>query len=170
MHRISREQAEQEWLTQRGEQVCLICALRERAAAEGLLLRRTAHTTAVLTRYPLRWGHVLVLTNAHVTTFDEVALEVWREASEQALLAARALERATGALRCYVASFGSTVGELPLSSPHLHVHVIPIHDPADKPSTVIGWQNGVYAGGADEWAALSAMLLAAWDSVAAAAT
>lgn len=45
-----------------------------------------------------------------------------------------------------------------MSSPHLHLHVIPIYEPDDKPSRVLTWEHGVLVLSDAELAALAAEL------------
>jgi diadenosine tetraphosphate (Ap4A) HIT family hydrolase len=144
---------------------CVICALRDGRAGHRYMLAETPHTTTLLSRYPRRWGHVIVLVNAHVTRFSEVADGAWREASEQALRAARAVERALAPARCYVASLGTVRDDLPMSSPHVHLHVVPTYDAADRPKTVFDSQPGFYSGEDAEWDELHRAVLEGWRAV-----
>ena len=125
-------------------------------------LARSAHAVAVLTRYPVRWGHVMVILRAHAERLGDVAPEVWADASRLAHAAAVAVERALDPARCYVASLGTSDDSLPMTFPHLHLHVIPVADPAARPSDVLTWRNGIVDGAPDEWAALRARLLDVW--------
>jgi hypothetical protein len=45
---------------------------------------------------------------------------------------------------------------------HLHLHVIPVHDPEDRPASVFSWQEGVYVAERDEWIALRDRYREAW--------
>jgi hypothetical protein len=65
--------------------------------------------------------------------------------------------------RCYVASTGSSAGEeLTQTSRHVHVHVIPLYEPDDKPADIFSWSEGVYVGEPEEWEALAASYRAVW--------
>ncbi len=136
---------------------CFLCAL----AAEPLVA--AAHSALVLPRYGVRWGALLVVTRAHVTSFAELDREVWLELADLAWRSARALERVLAPLRCYVAALGSARDDLPMSSPHLHLQIIPIFDKDDKPASVLSWTHGVVVGSPDERRTLAAALTAALD-------
>jgi diadenosine tetraphosphate (Ap4A) HIT family hydrolase len=64
------------------------------------------------------------------------------------------VERVQKPRRVYVASTGSSAGEITQSSEHLHVHVIPLYDVDDKPSSIFSWSEGVYVAEREEWEAL----------------
>lgn len=72
-------------------------------------------------------------------------------------------ERALRSARCYVASLGAASDDLPMTSPHLHLHVIPIYKAEDKPSAVLTWDRGVTIADEEEWAELHRILLGAWE-------
>ena len=158
---ISREQAVARVTRERGAD-CLICELRERADESGLLLHRDGYTTVLLSRYPRQWGHILVLLDQHCTRFAELPPGVWSAVSAASHRAARMLERALQPARCYIASLGSAREDLPMSSPHLHMHVIPIADADARPAEIFSWQRGVYDAPPDEWRALRELLLDHW--------
>ena len=154
-----------ERLAEEHREGCIVCALRDGRAGPRYALDATPRTTVLLSRYPRRWGHVLVLVNAHVTSFTEVSTEAWLEASAQSLRAARAVERALAPVRCYVASLGTAKSEIAMSSPHLHLHVVPTYDEADRPKTVFDAERGLYAADEEEWRELHARLTGAWASI-----
>ncbi len=143
---------------------CLICELL-RPAAEPLTIAESARVVVLLPRFATRWGHVMVVPREHVTSFSDVTDALWEESSRLALCAARAIERSMSPLRCYVASLGAPREDLPMTSAHLHVHVIPIYDVADRPRTVLTWSNGVHVGTEAEWHDLRDRLLEAWGQV-----
>jgi diadenosine tetraphosphate (Ap4A) HIT family hydrolase len=78
------------------------------------------------------------------------------------------VERIQRPRRCYLAATGSNsdVGELTQSSRHLHMHVIPIYESEDRPSSVFSWSEGVYVGEPSEWAELLAVYREEWKSCA----
>lgn len=45
---------------------------------------------------------------------------------------------------------------------HLHLHVLPVHDPEDRPASVFSWQEGVYVAERREWEALREQYVRAW--------
>ena len=132
-----------------GEAPCLLCALRDRADLALPIIARGKHCRALLPRWVRRQGHVLVILEQHVTTLGEVSDEAWLEAQSLALAAGRALERAFAPARVYLAALGSTSGELPMTSAHLHVHAIPVLAD-DRPSDVLSWSAGAYRCSDDE--------------------
>lgn len=159
--RISRAEAVARALAERGDAPCLICALRDGAAGPRWVVAEGEHSLALLSRYPLRWGHVLVALRGHVERFTDVEDAVWADASRLALRVARALERALAPRRVYVASLGAAAPGLPMSSPHLHLHVVPLADADDKPSAVFTLSEGTYCGTDPEWAELRERITAA---------
>lgn len=159
--RIARDEAVARALAERGGAACLICALRDGAAGPRWVLAEGEHSLALLSRYPLRWGHTLVAIRGHVERFSEVDDAAWAEAGRLALRVARALERALAPRRVYVASLGAAAPDLPMSSPHLHLHVVPLHDPGDRPSAVFTLSEGTVDGTAAEWAELRERIAAA---------
>lgn len=158
--RITRDEATARVSAERGDEPCLMCAIRDGKLGTPHVLERGRYCRVVLARYGLRRGHALVLVDRHVTSFAEVDDAAWAEASELALSTARRIERALSPVRCYVASLGSAASDVPMSSPHLHLHVVPIYERTDKPSSVLTWENGVVAASDDELAALLARLSA----------
>lgn len=140
------------------DDVCLVCAMRDGKLGAPHVVARGRHCRVVLARYAVRVGHALVLVDEHVTRFADVDDAAWAEATGLALSTARRIERVLQPVRCYVASLGSAEAGVPMSSPHLHLHVVPIYDPGDKPSRVLTWAHGVIAPSDDELADLAAKL------------
>ena len=119
------------------------------------------HARAVLTQYPVRWGHVLVVARRHVTSFTAIDDAAHDAMMRLARDAARRLERAMRPARVFVASLGCAHEGLVATSPHLHVHVVPVMDPDARPRDVLTWENGIDEGDAAEWAALRETLRSA---------
>lgn len=134
--------------------VCSMCRIVETEPP----LASTAHAAIVLNRFPLRWGHLLVVSRRHVTTFAEVSSEEHAEAGALVLRSARVLERRMRPARVFTASLGTARAIVPMSSPHLHWHVIPVENAGERPSEVLSWSNGVFAAEAREWDELAAAL------------
>ena len=88
----------------------------------------------------------------------------WAAASALAREAAIAAEGALDPARCYVAALGTSEAGLPMTFPHLHLHVIPVPDARLRPREVLTWQNGVLDAEEAEWEALAESLRAAWPS------
>jgi diadenosine tetraphosphate (Ap4A) HIT family hydrolase len=103
-----------------------------------------------------------VMPKSHVTSFNEVDEHVWSRTNRLAHHAARVAERVMRPRRVYLASTGSSAGELTQTSVHLHIHVIPLYLPDDKPADIFSWTEGVYVAEHDEWEELRASYRAAW--------
>jgi diadenosine tetraphosphate (Ap4A) HIT family hydrolase len=139
-----------------------MCAIRDRAAGPTLVVHEDEGQLVILPRYVRRWGQVMVMPKHHATSFADVDDATWRETNALALRAARTVERALSPRRCYVASTGSSAGEITQSSTHLHVHVIPLHDADDRPADIFSWADGVFIAEPDEWSELLERIRAAW--------
>ncbi len=161
MNRISRGEAVERASAERGSAPCLVCAILGGSAGRVFPVLRGDRATVVLARYALRPGHLLVLAHRHATRFQDLPPAEWIEMAGLAHRAARALEREVDAARCYVASLGADSPEAPMSSPHLHLHVVPLASPDEKPSAVLTWSEGVYVDTPENWSALQARLEAA---------
>lgn len=159
--RIPRAEALRRIAAEGGTPDCLMCAIRNRAVGPVHAIHEDEETLVMLPRYVTRWGQIMVLPKAHAVRFGEVAPALWARVDALAHRAARVVERSRRPWRVYVASTGSGA-ELTQSSMHLHVHVIPLQDPGDKPSSIFSWQEGVLVGADEEWAALRRDYLEAW--------
>jgi diadenosine tetraphosphate (Ap4A) HIT family hydrolase len=144
MQRLSKDEAVAQVRAERGEAACLICTLVAVSTTERSVVAERAGARLLIPRYALRRGHVLVVAEEHVTRFRDLSPETWAAMSTLALEAARALEDTLQAGRVYVASLGTTKETVPMSSPHLHMHVVPLKDDAERPSTVFTWDGGVF--------------------------
>lgn len=137
---------------------CVPCAWVSRPRA----LAESEHAVALLTPYPVRWGHVLVVLRAHRLRLEEATPEEWADASLLAHAAGRAVERALNPARCYVAALGTSEPDLPMTFQHLHFHVIPVEEAGARPADVLTWRHGIYEGTDAEWDAMFEALRAAW--------
>jgi diadenosine tetraphosphate (Ap4A) HIT family hydrolase len=160
---VSRDEALAAIARERGDAACLMCAICARAAGDVHAIHEDDRQLVVLPRYVRRWGQIMVIPKAHVTTFDAVDPDLWAETNMLTLRAARVVERVMAPRRCYLASTGSSAGELVQSSTHLHVHVIPLHEPDDKPADIFSWAGGVLVAEPEEWSALRDRYAAAWQ-------
>jgi diadenosine tetraphosphate (Ap4A) HIT family hydrolase len=158
--RISKEEAIARALAEREQEGCLVCALLAGRAGPMYLLHQGVHARALLSRYPRNWGQALILIETHTTRFSELDPEVWREANELAYAVARRLEQTLSPIRCFVTCLGTARTDLPMSSPHIHLHVDPVYDPDERPSTVLTLEHGALEAEPEEWEALRALL--AW--------
>lgn len=146
---------------------CLMCAIAAREVGPVYAVHEDERMLVMLPRYVRRWGHMMVMPKAHVVAYGEIDPAQWLEASRLALVAARVIERVQRPRRCYVASTGSSAGELTQTSRHLHLHVIPLYEPDDKPSDIFSWSEGVYVAEPPEWEALRDAYREAWPAAAA---
>lgn len=151
---VSRAEALDRIRTEGGEPSCLMCAVRDREVGDAHAVLEDDEMLVFLPRYVRRWGQVLVMPKVHAVSFTEISAELWARANALAHRGARVVEAVRRPRRCYVASTGSSGGELTQSSQHLHIHVIPLYDADDKPSSTFSWQEGVWIAKRDEWEAL----------------
>lgn len=161
---IARAEALQRIRDEVGTPACLMCALADDRAGPRWVVSEDDEQLVILPRYVRRWGQVMVIPKAHVVSFTDVDDALWTRASQLAHRAARAIEAALSPLRCYLASTGSAAGEITQSSTHLHIHVIPLYEPDDKPSDIFSWSDGVYVADDEEWRGLHALLVDAWQA------
>jgi diadenosine tetraphosphate (Ap4A) HIT family hydrolase len=159
---IPRAEALERILDERGDAACLMCAIRDRRAGPVYALYEDDANLVLLPRYVRRWGQVMVIPKVHTTTFAEVDEAAFATMNALVLRAARTAERVMQPRRCYLASTGSSAGELVQSSTHLHVHVIPLHEPDDKPADIFSWASGVLVAEPDEWLELLRRYEAGW--------
>lgn len=141
---------------------CVMCALVERGSSPHVLAG-SRRAIALLARYGVRRGHILVVLRRHVERWEDLAWPDFQNAQRLAWEAARALERALDVSRVYVASLGSAV-QRPMTFPHHHLHVVPTYrgDRSDRPARVFTWERGVVVQGDADALALSKVLRAAW--------
>jgi diadenosine tetraphosphate (Ap4A) HIT family hydrolase len=129
---------------------CSMCHLVE---SDEPLAQNTSAVLA-LNRFPLRWGHLLVVTRRHITSFGAIEAEEHREVSELVLRGARILEQVFRPVRVFTASLGTGRSDVPMSSPHLHWQLVPTDHEGERPSEVLTWSNGVIEASEEEWAGL----------------
>jgi len=141
---------------------CVMCGLVAHAP-ETHVLSKSRRSIAVLARYGVRRGHVLVVMRRHVERFEDVSWPDWEDAQRLAWEAARAVESALDATRVYVAALGSVV-QRPMTFPHQHLHVVPTYrgDRRDRPARVFTWAEGVVVHDGDEAEELAEAIRAAW--------
>lgn len=159
---VTRDEALARIREEGGTPACLMCAIRDGAVGDLHAVFEDDAMLVMLPRYVRRWGHVLVMPRAHVVSFSEVDPALWARTNALVHKAARVVEAVQRPRRVYVASTGSSAGELTQSSQHLHVHVIPLYEADDKPSSIFSWQEGVYVAERGEWEELRERYLRAW--------
>lgn len=153
---IPRHEALARIIAEGGSPVCLMCAIRDRKVGDTHVVHEDDEMLVILPRYVRRWGHVMIMPKLHVTAFSAIDPASHQRMSSLSLQCARMVERIQKPRRVYVASTGSSAGEITQSSEHLHVHVIPLYDVDDKPSSIFSWSEGVYVAERDEWETLRA--------------
>jgi len=151
---ITRDEA----LQQLDDTDCVVCDVLGGAFGEPLIVARATGCVAVLPRFAVRRGHAMVALTRHVEHISELSEDEWLTACGLARRIAIALEALMRPLRCYVASLGTARGGLPMTSPHVHLHVVPLYDRQDKPSDVFTWERGVHVATESEWQKLRVAL------------
>lgn len=145
-----------------------MCALLHREAGPVHAVFEDPRALVMLPRYVRRWGQMMVIPKAHVTSYREVEATTWAYANQLAHTAAQVVEHVQKPRLCYVASIGSNpvVKELAQSSRHLHIHVIPVYQAQDRPADIFSWAEGVYVADPPEWEALRQQYQDAWQALA----
>jgi diadenosine tetraphosphate (Ap4A) HIT family hydrolase len=161
---ISRQEALDRIRAEGGSPPCLMCAINARRVGAVYAIHEDQELIVMLPRYVRRWGQVLVTPKPHHTAFSDIEPALWARTCAAAHRAARLVELQLKPRRVYVASTGSSAGELTQSSMHLHIHVIPLYELDDKPADIFSWQDGIYVAEPDEWESLRDRLAAAWPN------
>jgi len=159
---IPRHEALARIIAEGGSPVCLMCAVRDRKVGDTHVIHEDDEMLVILPRYVRRWGHVMIMPKIHVTAFLGIDPALFLRMSTLSLQCSRMVERVLKPRRVYVASTGSSAGEITQSSEHLHVHVIPLYEVDDKPSSIFSWSEGVYVAERDEWEAFRTSLAEAF--------
>lgn len=139
-----------------------MCAINDRRVGAVYAIYEDDAMMVMLPRYVRRWGHVLVTPKPHYTAFSAIDPALWARANHLAHQAAQMVERVMQPRRVYVASTGSSAGEIVQSSMHLHIHVIPLYELDDKPGDIFSWAGGIYIAEPAEWEELQARYRAAF--------
>lgn len=147
-----------------GDPECLMCAIARGEVGELHTVHADDDVLVFLPRYVRCWGHVCIMPKRHVTSYGEAPIDLWSKVSIVGHRVAQLVEALERPRRCYLASTGSSAGELTQSSRHLHLHVIPVHDPEDRPASVFSWQEGVWVAEREEWIALRDRYREAWSA------
>jgi len=159
---ISRDEALRRIRAEGGQPSCLMCSIIERQVGQVYAIHEDDTSLVMLPRYVRRWGHVMIVPKEHITNFTAASAALWAETSALAHRAAQMVEAVMHPKRCYMASTGSSAGELTQTSRHLHVHVIPLYTADDRPSDIFSWSAGVYVGEPTEWHDLQRRYVDAW--------
>jgi len=156
-HKISKADALEKLARERAHpEDCLMCEVMAHPH-DNLVLYRDKQITAFLSKYPRTWGHVVIATNAHLTSVSEIPVADYTHCFELARQFAAKQELALKPVNTYIASIGAA-DNLLNTCPHFHVHVLPIYERTTKPAAVFTWDHGVYDGSATEWAELKKAL------------
>ncbi len=158
--RIERDVAVTRAVAERPEGSCLVCAILAGEAGPTWVVHEGEHVRVVLSRYPRNWGQAMVLLRRHVTSFSALDPMEWAEATEAARRTAVQMEKVLDPVRCFVSCLGTAHSDLPMSSPHMHLHVDPVYDADQRPRTTFTLEFGVMEGEPHEWEELRAAL--AW--------
>lgn len=160
---MSRRASREEALTHALDVPCVMCALADEARSPDDLVATDAHTLVRLDRLGASHGHLMVILRAHETAVERLPWGPYEALQRAAWRASRALAAVVTPRRVWVASLGSP-DPLPMSCPHLHVHVVPIHGVGEetRPARVLSWTEGVTMYDDDEARALVGALRARW--------
>src|SRR5579862_5915740 len=99
---VTRAEALERIRLERGDAPCLMCAVCARAAGPVHVVHEDERQLVILPRYVRRWGQLMVVPKAHVTSYVDVDRDLWLESNDLALRAARVAERLLAPRRCYL--------------------------------------------------------------------
>ncbi len=142
---------------------CAMCELADDAHAPDDIVASTPHALVRLDRFAAAHGHLMVVLRAHETAVERLPYDAWEALQRLAWRASRVLADEVSPRRVWVASLGAP-DPLPMSSPHVHVHVVPVfgEGEAARPARVLSWSEGVTVYDDAEARALVAALRARW--------
>ncbi|MBX3189088.1 MAG: HIT family protein [Labilithrix sp.] len=152
---------------------CAMCKLAKHGDDtndEALRVREEDHAIVVLDRYASTRGDLLVILREHVERITDLPLATHLEVQRLVFEAHATLEELFAPRRIYSATLGSSsepeANPPAMSFPHLHVHVIPVHDDGEsaRPAAVFSWTAGVWLYDEGEAEQLARELRAAWRS------
>jgi diadenosine tetraphosphate (Ap4A) HIT family hydrolase len=150
-----------------GARGCLPCALLASQRLQSDCLAQSAYGAVFVNRFACRERHLLVLARRHVEHIHQLSAEEHADLQRLAFRAAVALEACFHPVRIYTAVLGSAA-PLPMSYPHLHVHVVPVMDSDERarPARVFTWSEGVILYDEADVLALAAELRPHWPAEA----
>jgi diadenosine tetraphosphate (Ap4A) HIT family hydrolase len=102
---------------------CFVCAIVEGDpfVPNPRIVYDDDQTIAILNQFPSQEGYTIVCPKRHVERFEtDLSPAEWTHLQSVVQQVSRAVSKATGAIRVYLASLGS-----PERNPHLHIHVCP---------------------------------------------
>lgn len=103
---------------------CPFCIAQNVDDATGLVVVRAEHAFVVMNKYPYNSGHILVCTNRHVATFDELMPDEMREVGELTAQAMRTLRLVSNAQGFNIGLNQGSVAGAGVAD-HFHQHVVP---------------------------------------------
>lgn len=110
-----------------GDEACLFCTILSRDAIhdrEQLVLLRGPRVFVVLNRYPYSNGHLMIVPNAHVASFEDLDADT---SAELMSLLQRSLAALRPAVRPEGFNVGANLGRVAGAGVpgHVHLHVVP---------------------------------------------
>lgn len=103
---------------------CPFCQIPTMTDAEGLVIARGTACYAVLNLFPYNSGHLMLVPNRHIASYDALTADETTELAEMTQRAIRALRHASGAQGFNVGmNLGGVAGAG--IAEHLHQHVVP---------------------------------------------
>lgn len=122
---------------------CMMCALTH-GGHLGDIVDENDAGIVVLDRFGSRPGHLLVVSRAHVHSAQELGWSRYAQLQKLAFDASAALDQVLSPVRVWLAALGAP-DAVPMSFPHYHVHVLPIHERGEssRPARVFSWSEGV---------------------------
>ncbi len=147
---------------------CAMCDLVKDEGDRSVRVRDDVHAVVVVDRYASTRGNLLVIVRPHVERMTDLPLATHLEVQRVVWEANATLQKVFAPRRIYTATLGSpsspALDPPAMSFPHLHVHVIPIHDDGDsaRPAAIFSWTTGVWLYDEGEAEALARDLRSAW--------
>jgi diadenosine tetraphosphate (Ap4A) HIT family hydrolase len=153
---------------------CVMCALARGERDRALVVREEEHAVVVLDRYAASRGHLLVVVRPHVERVADLRLPHHLEIQRTVWQANVLVEQVLRPRRVYSATLGSSspagaapnTPSLATSFPHLHVHVVPVHEDGEdaRPAVVFSWSASLWLYEDAEAETLASELRAAWPT------
>jgi diadenosine tetraphosphate (Ap4A) HIT family hydrolase len=175
MRRVSKEEALADMAARGFDRAarngCAMCELAtsgDDPRGGSLRVREDEHAVVVVDRYASTRGNLLVVLRKHVERITDLPLATHLEVQRLVFEAHATLERLLSPRRIYTATLGSPSAPATdppaMSFPHLHVHVIPVHDDGEsaRPAVVFSWSAGVWLYDEGEAEQIAGDLRAAW--------
>lgn len=100
---------------------CIFCQIVSRKNKGALICYEDPEVLAIHDKYPLRLGHVVVISKKHSDKLTKLSAEEACFLGKSILLLSKAIEKATGCDNILIASFGGKVH-------HTHFHLIPFSE------------------------------------------